>query len=383
MRTPGAEGESRSPSNDLRSRSRPPLGARARARLVDGAVLSSGSRRNPFALAALVLALAAASPPRARADVWLLDDPCLRELTPADLVAHPARFPFPVGERLEYAVSWHGVPAGRAVIEIARFVARDDERYAHVVGTADTNPLFSLLYPLHDRSEAWIDLDSGVTVRTRAVELRRAKHFDESVVYDWRTHFLHARLDKLHKGERREVDFDFGPFAHDTSDVLFALRAQPLAPGFAIGLPTYADRRLFELRIDVVAGPRVETTPFGATDTLEVHPSTWIDGVQHGAGAGVVLVAGAARVPLRLDGWIQTTENPQQLSGLRAELVRYTASAPGWRPAEAPALPVAASMPPTHEGVPVWDPPVSVREARTAAGVAPRDVRSRIAASRE
>jgi Protein of unknown function (DUF3108) len=330
-------------------------------------------------VAALAVLAVVGAPSDAAADAWLLDDPGLRELASADLAARPARFPFPVGERLEYAVSWHGVPAGRAVIEIARFVARGDERFAHVVATADTSPLFSLVYPLHDRSEAWIDLDSCRTVRTRAVELRSGKHYDETVDYDWRTHFLHARLDKLHKGERRDVLFDFGPFAHDTSDVVFALRAQPLAPGFSIGLPTYANRRLFELHIDVAAGPRIETAPFGAVDTLAVRPSTRIDGAVLGAGEGVVLVAGPARVPVRLDGWIRTTVGATRLSGLRAELVRYTPSAPGWFAAEAPALAVDARMPQTQKGVPVWDPPVSIRAARDAAGMAARDVTSRIA----
>jgi Protein of unknown function (DUF3108) len=332
------------------------------------------------ALAALVALALFASASDASADAWLLDEPGLRALAPAELVARPARFPFPPGERLEYAVSWYGVPAGRAAIEIARFVARGDQRLAHVVATADTNPLFSLVYPLHDRSEAWIDLDSCATVRTRSVELRRGKHYDESVDYDWRTHFLHARLDKLHKGQRRDVVLDFGPAAHDAFDAFFALRAQPLAPGFAVGLPIYADRRLFEVRIEVAAGPRTATEPFGAVDTLAVRPSTWLDGTVHAAGEGIVLVTGPARVPVRLDGWIRTTED-DRVGGLRAVLVGYRASAPGWPPADAPSIALADRMPRTREGLPLWDPPATVRTARSAAGVVASDVTSRIAAT--
>lgn len=325
----------------------------------------------------MLLALAAAgSNPSAAA--WLLDDPGLRELGPGDLAARPARFPFPVGERLEYAVRWFGVPAGTAVIEVARYVALGGERYAHVVATAETNPVFSLIYPLHDRSEAWIDLDRVVTVRTRALEERWSKRYDELVTYDWRTHFVHARLDKLHKGQRREVVFDFGPFAHDTSDVLFVLRAQPLAPGFATGLPTYANRKVFELRIAVARGPHLAATPLGDVDTLAVRPSTWLDGAAHAAGEGVVLVAGAARVPVRLDGWIRTTEARFLVRGLGAVLVAYTPSAPGWEPARFPALAADAVMPPTRDGVPVWEPTPAVRAAREAAQVLPGERRSRL-----
>ena len=325
----------------------------------------------------LVVALAAALARSAAAE-WLLDDPELRTLAPADLTARPARFPFPPGERLTYAVTWFGVPAGTAVIEVARYVALGDARYAHVVATADTNEGFSLLYPLHDRSEAWIDLDRVVTVRTRALEQRRGKRYDESVAYDWSTHFLHAQLDKLHKGQRRAVDFDFGPFAHDTSDVLFVLRGQPIAPGFATGLPIYANRKVFELRIDVAAGPRLESTPFGDVDTLSVRPSTWLDGAPHAAGEGVVLVAGPARVPVRLDGWIRTTQASFLVSGLRATLVDYVASGPGWPPALAPALAAEGAMPATRNGMPVWEPTPGVRAARAAAQIAAGERRSRI-----
>ena len=78
-----------------------------------------------------VLAEPAASP-----EPFLLDAPDLRVLAPADLVAKPPRFPFPVGERLEYAVSWFGVPAGTVSIEVARFVETGGARYAHVVAIA-------------------------------------------------------------------------------------------------------------------------------------------------------------------------------------------------------------------------------------------------------
>jgi len=333
---------------------------------------------------ALVAALFlwAAIAPRADADAetgWLLDAPDLRALGPAELAAKPARFPFPVGERMVYAVSWFGVPAGTAVVEVARYVAQGEVRMAHVVATADTNAVFSLVYPLHDRSEAWIDLDRAVTLRTRAVERRGEKHYDETVAYDWTTHFLHARLDKVHKGQRRDVDFDFGPFAHDTSDAVFALRALPLAPGFTAGLPTYANRKLFELRIAVEAGRRLAGTPFGDVETLAVRPSTWLDGAEHAAGEGVVLVAGPARVPVRLEGWVRTTESRFLARGLRAVLIEYTASAPGWPPARAPLLDTRATMPPTRDGVPQWDAPPHIRTARTAAGIVAGERSSRFA----
>ena len=329
---------------------------------------------------ALFGALLAAERAAAGADAgsFLLSAPAERVLTPADLVARPARFPFPVGERLEYAISWFGLPAGAAAIEVARFIEVDGRRYAHVVATARTSPLFSMLYEVDDRSEAWIDLDRFVTVRTLATELHGGLRYEEEVRYDWGTHFLHARLDKLSQRRRREVDFDFGPFARDTSDLFYALRALPVGPGDRAGLATYANRRVFEFRIEVGAPRTVETSAFGATQALAVRPSAWMDGKPYAAGDGVVWVAGDARVPVRLDGWIRTAGNTFLVQGLRLVLTRYVPSAEGWSPPSRLALQASTAIPATVRGVPQWTPPRDVQEARRAAGVVPREWRSAI-----
>jgi hypothetical protein len=327
---------------------------------------------------ALLVAVACSAARAQAREPWLLDDPALRVLAPADLEARPAQFPFPVGERLEYEVSWFGVPAGRAAIEVARFVEQGGVRIAHVVATAETNPVFSLIHEVRDRSEAWIDLDRFVTLRTRALERRPGKLYDEEVRYDWPTRFVHARLDKRHKGQRRELVLDLGPFARDTSDLFYLLRALPLAPGRSFGVPTWADRRLFEFRLDVAAGPRVESRSLGAVETWALRPSTRLDGRPHGAGEGVVYVTREARVPIRLEGWIRTAESGFRVRGLAAELVAYRASAPGWRVPEPREISVEAVVPPTLDGVPQWEPPADVRAARAAAGVAPSEVRSNI-----
>jgi hypothetical protein len=321
-------------------------------------------------------AIAGATPAFA-SERFLLDDPAARQLAPGDLAARPARFPFGVGERLEYAVSWFGVPAGRATIEVARFLEVGGARVAHVVATAETNAVFSLVYALRDRSEAWIDLDRCVTLRTRALEERPGKVYDESVRFDWTTHFVHAVLDKRHKGQRRELALDFGPFAHDTSDLFYVLRALPLAAGLSVGLPTYADRRVFEFRIDVEAGPRMASA-LGSVETWAVRPSTRLDGAVHGAGEGVVFVDRASRVPIRMQGWMRTAGGGFLVRGLAAELVAHRAGDTSGPAVARRTLAVDAAMPPTRDGVPQWEPPAEVRAARATAGVAARDVRSKI-----
>jgi len=338
-----------------------------------------GPHRRAVALLLVALAVGATRGSAQPApEPFLLDAPGLRVLAPADLAARPPRFPFPVGERLEYAVSWFGVPAGTVVIEVARFIEVEGARHAHVVGTVRSNAVFSTLYPIDDRSEAWIDLDRFATVRTRAVERHGPKLYDESVRYDAATHFLHAQIDKFHKHERRDRVFDFGPFAYDTSDLVYLLRALPLAEGYAIGVPTYANHKVFEFRIEVGAAKSVSTKALGALPALAVRPSTWLDGKPYASGEGVVWVSGPARVPVRLDGWIRTAQSSFLVQGLHAVLTRYVPSAPGWASPHDPVVTPVTAMPPTQNGVPRWDPPAPVREARAVSGVGPHDTKMSI-----
>ena len=92
-----------------------------------------------------------------------------------------------------------------------------------------------------------------------------------------------------------------------------------------VGVPTYANHKVFEFHIDVTAPRDITTKALGTMPALAVHPSTRLDGRDYAVGEGVVWVSGPARVPVRLDGWIRTAQSSFLVHGLRAVLVRYVA----------------------------------------------------------
>ncbi len=342
-----------------------------------------------FALAASAHAgVAAASPaPAAPAQAtrntarhdFLIDEPTARVLTPTDIAARPARFPFPVGERLTYAVSYLGIPAGTATLEVARFVAFGGRRYAHVVATARTNETLSKLYRVDDRSEAWIDLDAMRTLRTATEEQHDDEHYLEEVRFDWDTHFVHFREDKLHRRSRQELWFDFGPFVRDGFDLVYALRAFPLTPGFRASAPTYASKKIFEFRVTLGEGAMLPNLALGETPALALKPMTYLDGKPYSAGDGTIWLApAAANAPLLVQGWMRTDATSFLLQGLRAELVAYTAHAPGWKPAKLPALEPETWAVASLEGRPRWTPTREVAAARAKTGIANGEAKSRL-----
>jgi hypothetical protein len=327
---------------------------------------------------ALLAALAALSgfpdryPPELEAAPgYLLQEPGLRELAPADLPARPGTFPFPVGERLVYEVRYFGAPVGFATLEVARLVELEGRRYAHLVASARTNDFWTALFRVDDRSEAFVDLASGRVARSRTRTLHGRKEAREEIRYDWETHFVHVRKVKVHEASVRDLAFDFGPFVHDVFDAFYALRRAPFRDGAEIELPVYASRKIHGFRVRPV-GVRPLLVPMlgpAPVATLELAPYDTIDGKPHAVGNGRVYVLDAeGRVPVLLDGWFRFTDFVR-IGGVAAELVEWQRGRADW-----PAAPPAPWSPPplapaSHEGRPAWAAPPAIAAARARSGI--------------
>ena len=219
---------------------------------------------------------------------WLLRAPGLRELAPADLAGRPARFAAPLGEKLTYQVRYFGVDVGPAMLEVARYVEVGGRRYAHLVATARTNEFWTKLYRVDDRSEAWVDLDTGRVERTRTRTLHGGREAREEIRYDWASHFVTVRKAKVHRASVREDAFDFGPFVHDVFDAFYALRRVPYRDGLEVELPVCASRKIHGFRVRYAGKRDVLAAALGPAPVaaLELRPYDTIDGKAHAVGDG-------------------------------------------------------------------------------------------------
>ena len=336
-------------------------------------LLSRPARLICLALSLLLAAGAAApeTPPPTR-EAFLLDAPGVRILAPDALVDTPGRFPFAVGERLDYDISWWGIAVGRASLEVARLIEWRGLRLAHVVATARTNDFFSLLYRVDDRSESWIDVDRMRTLRTATLTRHAHKETWEEVEFDWTTHLVHVVEEKRHANRVKSAVLDTGPFLYDTFDAFYALRTLPLEIGLGADLPVYASRKIYGLHVEVERREQIDDPVLGSTHAWVLRPSDSLDGERQDDGAGEVWVSGEApHVPIRLRGWFRTVSERLRVGGVRIVLAGYRAAAPGWPEpgfVTEPARPWPAR---TVLGTPVWDLPPSVEAAREANGEVP------------
>ena len=309
---------------------------------------------------------------------FLLDASRGRELSPAEARDPLPRFRFPKGERLVYSVSYLGIPIGRIRIEVARLIALKGRRLAHVVAIAGTNAAFSKLYPIHDRSEAWIDIDTMQSVQS-ATRTRhgRGREVYEEVAFDWKAHYVHILEDKRHKSRVRELTLEMGPDVYDTFDVVYAIRALPLALGYSAQFPVYASAKIYGLQVDVNREETIENALFGSVKAWVLRPRNVLDGEPQGDGAGEIFVAATGRhVPLRVSGWFRTN-TAFHVGSVRAELVEYIEGDHGWDAGPPISLESRVRPGPSVNGRPSWNAPDEVRAVREQAGLGLEDRKHR------
>lgn len=167
-----------------------------------------------------------------------------------------------VGELLTFSVRYGKIPAGEATLAIADSATVDGHLCFHVISTASSSSVFDKVYPVRDRYESFMDVDS-LWSRHFEKHLREGRYKADQVV----------RLDqeegkaRYHNG--REFDIPRGTY--DVLSAFYRVRTMPLAPGEVFFLDSHADRNNYAIKVNVVGRERIET-PAGEFDCLVVEP---------------------------------------------------------------------------------------------------------------
>ncbi len=298
---------------------------------------------------------------------WLIDAPDAEPFGEAPLGARPPRYPARVGDRMVFRVDYLGAPVGTLELEVARWVAWRGRRFAHVVAVARSGEAVSKLLPLYDRTEAWIDLDRGVTRFERSVSFEGNERTYLERLYDWESHYLRLLQEELPKGKVREMAFDFGPHVHSALDLLLGLSRAELAPGEVRSFPVAVSRKIYGFEIRLLGRRRIASPALGEVEALELEPATTLDGERRSPrGARLLVRAAPPHLPLRLDGWIGTSGG-FLASGISAELVEWRAGEGG--PVAAPPFDPPRVAWRTERGMPRWAPPPEIARIRAARGL--------------
>ncbi|MBK8231455.1 MAG: DUF3108 domain-containing protein [Candidatus Eisenbacteria bacterium] len=168
-----------------------------------------------------------------------------------------------VGERLVFSVRYGKIPAGEATLSIVDRTTVDGHDCFHVVSTASSSAVFDKVYPVRDRYESYMDVDS-LWSRHFEKHLREGRYKADQVV----------RLDQ-EAGIARYHDGREFPIPRGTYDVLSAfyiVRTMSLEDGAEFLLDSHADRKNYPIKVSVEKRERVET-PAGTFDCIVVEPT--------------------------------------------------------------------------------------------------------------
>ena len=178
----------------------------------------------------------------------------------------PRLLPGPrVGERLVYAVSWFGIDAGTAVMEVLP-ASRDGTPAWLLRSTVRSNRFLSVFYPIEDRLEALVRPETLQPYWMRSILREGRYRADKEIRFEpeqGRALFLN------HRDQTQSVTEGLPPAVLDPLTVFYALRRQPLTVGRVIQLPVFDGHKQWEVVMEVEGRERLETR-IGVFDTLRV-----------------------------------------------------------------------------------------------------------------
>lgn len=168
------------------------------------------------------------------------------------------------GERLVYKLSYLGVPAGSAVMEVLEKTYVRGRSVYPVLSTVESNKFVSVFYPVKDRIETFIDVEDGYSHGIRIDQHQGRKRRNKVIDFDQVRH--RATQFKNNKVET----FRIPPRVQDSLSSLYYFRNQAT---FEVGKSTFIDvhesNKNWELEIKVLGKEEI-TTPLGTFKTFRV-----------------------------------------------------------------------------------------------------------------
>jgi len=174
----------------------------------------------------------------------------------------PKEYPFVVGERLSYDISWGGFPSvGKASFEVRQQGMFNGNRVIEFFGEASSIGVARTLINVNDRASSLVLMDSLTPLRTD-LRLREGKRFKQTTA----TYDRSRNLMSLSNGSQT----NFPPGAYDILSLFYAIRAADLKIGMTRDFAFFdANNRSQRLTIKVVKQESIGG-PLGARDALQV-----------------------------------------------------------------------------------------------------------------
>lgn len=172
--------------------------------------------------------------------------------------------PFQVGERLTYHVSWLNLTAAIAKMEVLQMEGENDRTMARLVGTAQSTPIITKFFPVDNRVESVVDLDT--LAPTHLNFRRREGKKKEDIEYDF--HQKDGTVTAVRGGTAETL-----PIPAGTQDILSCLYYTRTMlspkPGASLKMNVYHDKKNRPVEVRVEGLETIEGA-WGKAETVKV-----------------------------------------------------------------------------------------------------------------
>lgn len=220
---------------------------------------------------------------------------CVLCILPFLLCAAPHTEGFRIPERLVFDLSWTGIRAGTATMEI-----RNDRDEIRVISTALSAQWVSAFYPVEDRVESVLVKGQNFFIglpRLYRVNIREGRHRRSKEVT-----FEHSRekavfQDHL-KGEKGEMAI--GKNTLDPLSGFYYIRMLKMEVGKPLSVNLFDSKKVWDVEVQVLRKERIDTV-LGAVDTIVIRPVLKSEGIFSRKGDMFIwLTDDARRLPVRM-----------------------------------------------------------------------------------
>lgn len=181
---------------------------------------------------------------------------------------------FPIPERLEFQISYTGIPAGKAVQEVKR-----DGNEINIVSTARSAAWLNVFFPVDDRIESILVEGSETSkigfprlFRERIREGKTRHH--KEMIFDRQKQEVVTK-DFLKKAESIQK---ITSLTYDTLSSFYYYRTVPLQVGSSTFIDIFDGKRLWNTEVQVIKREEIETS-LGRFKTVLIKPLLKHEGI--------------------------------------------------------------------------------------------------------
>jgi len=192
-------------------------------------------------------------------------------LTPALLTAllfFPAGLgaaPFSPGEKMDFIVSWMGVPAGTTTMSVAGKKEDNPQKTFTLLLETRSNSFVSTFYKVRNKIESLIDGEDFSAISFSA-NLRQGRHKKDKEIFfagDGKS------LTFIKNGEKSTSEIPENTF--DSLSSFYYLRTKKLIPGQDIKINTFSNGKLYNVTVKILEREKIRVEA-GTFDTIKVQP---------------------------------------------------------------------------------------------------------------